>query len=47
MKKVQKILLYALTVAFVSLCMTSCDPDDVDAFAEGYRDGYNSTYYAD
>ncbi len=23
--------------------MTSCDPDDVDAFAAGYRDGYYSS----
>lgn len=25
-----------------SLCFTACDPDDVDAFAEGYRYGYES-----
>lgn len=38
-----------MTIAFMfALCMTgmvsftSCTPDEMDAFAEGYRYGYNS-----
>ena len=41
MKKIAIALLLALSAA---LTMTSCDPDDVDAFASGYRDGYYGNY---
>lgn len=47
MKNIKKILwaIIALTtVAFCSGMLTSCDPDDVDAFASGYRDGYYGNY---
>ncbi|MCH5221082.1 MAG: hypothetical protein J1F05_01980 [Muribaculaceae bacterium] len=40
MNKVKKI---SFALIAISLCMgifTACDPDDIDAFASGYRDGY-------
>ncbi|MBP3533691.1 MAG: hypothetical protein J6J75_05240 [Alistipes sp.] len=38
--------LFAVIIMLGTICltMTACDPDDVDAFAKGYRDGYNSTH---
>lgn len=34
--------LFSAVVMMASACliMTSCDPDEIDAFAQGYRDGY-------
>lgn len=44
MKKFRKnyLLLVVAAAAFSGL-MTSCDPDDVEDFAAGYRYGYEST----
>lgn len=39
MKKFKYLLVLAVAV-IAGLAMTLCDPDDVDAFADGYRDGY-------
>lgn len=38
----------ALSILSASFLFTSCDPDDIDAFADGYRQGYyGSTRSAD
>lgn len=38
----KRVLLGLMACMLCSLCFTACDPDDVDAFAEGYRYGYES-----
>ncbi len=38
--KFQRTVAAVLVALTIGLLCTSCDPDDVDAFAEGYRDGY-------
>ncbi len=45
MKKIMKkfVLMLILALSIGAVC-TSCDPDDVDAFAQGYRDGYYGNY---
>lgn len=45
MKKSYKGIITMVLVALTAgLICTSCDPDDVDAFAQGYRDGYYGNY---
>lgn len=43
--KMKKVKLYLTLGLFVcSLpCFTACEPDEVDAFAEGYRYGYENS----
>lgn len=33
-----------IAAAFVGLAMTSCEPEEVDAFIDGFYDGYYGTY---
>ena len=40
MKTLKKIFAAIIAVSFCSGILTSCDPDDVDDFAKGYREGY-------
>lgn len=40
-QRIAAVLLVALTIGIIC---TSCDPDLVDAFADGYRDGYYGNY---
>lgn len=42
MRRKFSVLLGLATCMLGMLCFTSCDPDDIDAFAEGYRYGYES-----
>ncbi len=44
MKKYFRLFIAVIMTASVCTIMTSCDPDEVDAFAKGYRDGYYGTY---
>lgn len=47
MKKIKKGISVVFAVLAMALCagiVTSCDPDDIDAFADGYRDGWNSVH---
>lgn len=44
LKRVFAALVAVAAIAFCSGILTACDPDDVDAFADGYRDGYYGTY---
>lgn len=45
MKKILKKLILMLILAFsIGAVCTACDPDTVDAFADGYRDGYYGNY---
>lgn len=39
-KSFKSIATLVLVVLTAGLLCTSCDPDEVDAFAQGYRDGY-------
>lgn len=43
MKNLKKFFVAFIAVSFCSGILTSCDPDEIDAFAQGYRDGYYST----
>ncbi len=38
--KLFKLSIAVIMTAVGCMAMTSCDPDEVDAFAKGYRDGY-------
>lgn len=40
MKKYFRLFAAVIMAASVCTIMTSCDPDEIDAFAKGYRDGY-------
>lgn len=40
MKIFFRFAIVAIMAIMACLTMTSCEPDDVDAFAKGYRDGY-------
>ena len=40
MKTFKRTFIAIFAISFCSCILTSCDPDDIDAFAEGYRDGY-------
>lgn len=42
MKSLKIFRLFAVIIMLGTICltMTACDPDEVDAFAKGYRDGY-------
>lgn len=40
MKKYFRLFSVIIMLGTICLTMTACDPDDVDAFAKGYRDGY-------
>lgn len=44
LRKVLSIVAVLLTIAFCASALTACDPDEVDAFASGYRDGYYGNY---
>lgn len=39
-KRFFSIVIAVVVIAFCSGVLSSCDPDDIDAFAEGYREGY-------
>lgn len=43
MKKYRLLFLLAAAVV-VGLAMTSCEPEEVDAFIDGFYDGYYGTY---
>ena len=43
MKSLKRIFTAIIAISFCSGIFTSCDPDDIDAFAQGYRDGYYGT----
>lgn len=43
----KKAFFTALAILSASFFFTSCDPDDIDAFAWGYRQGYYGTRSAD
>ncbi|MBQ6689021.1 MAG: hypothetical protein IJN02_07260 [Bacteroidales bacterium] len=43
-KYIKGVLSLLILVICACLCFTSCDPDEVDAFAEGYRKGYYGTW---
>lgn len=43
-KKTLTVIAAMVAIVVGSMALTSCDPDDVDAFAKGYRDGYYGTY---
>lgn len=43
LKKIYAALVAVIAIVFCSGVLTACDPDDVDAFASGYRDGYYGT----
>lgn len=38
----KKIIIQICLVVFVIICCVSCSPDEVDAFARGYRYGYGA-----
>ena len=45
MKKiVKRVTLMLAVVSSICALSTSCTPEEVDAFAKGYRDGYYGTY---
>lgn len=44
MKKLKNILIIVAALA-IAVCATSCTPEEVDAFADGYRQGYYGSYY--
>lgn len=45
MKKSFKGIITMVLIALTAgLICTSCDPDEVDAFADGYRQGYYGTW---
>ena len=37
------VLMLVVALSIGAIC-TACDPEDVDAFAEGYRQGYYGDY---
>lgn len=43
-KLVMKFVLMLVVALSIGAICTSCDPEDVDAFAEGYRQGYYGDY---
>jgi len=46
MKNLVKFFAATIVLGGVAVLASSCDPDEVDAFADGYRKGYYGTYYA-
>lgn len=44
MKTLKRTFIAIFAISFCSCILTSCDPDDIDAFADGYRDGFYGTY---
>lgn len=44
-KNLKRFVLLLVAAMTVGAICTACDPDEVDAFAEGYRDGYYGSYY--
>lgn len=47
LKKFYAALVAVIAIVFCSGVLTACDPDDVDAFADGYRQGYYSETHND
>ncbi len=43
MKKFRLLLLLAAVIC-AGVMMTSCEPDEVDAFVDGFYDGYYGNY---
>ena len=43
-KLVMKFVLMLVVALSIGAICTACDPEDVDAFAEGYRQGYYGDY---
>lgn len=39
-----RLAMIIIAAAFVGLAMTSCEPEEVDAFIDGFYDGYYGTY---
>ena len=40
----KRFVLLCIAVSGVAVTVSSCDPDDIDAFADGYRQGYYGNY---
>ncbi len=41
---IKRVIVAALMSVAIGFSLTSCTPEEVDAFAEGYREGYYGSW---
>lgn len=44
MKNFKSFIVLAITAIALMIGFTNCEPEEVDAFADGYRRGYEGSY---